>query len=741
MAQSRSTVTHEAADARFCQPFKIHLPRQLMTASEGPVDSLPIIMEANEIQRAEADMILLLGDVVIQQGKRTIHANAITYFPESQHADARGQVVLYTVAGDELRAESLNVQLETRRVVADTISIRIADTRSPPRDQPIPLTGDRGNGSTEKTVNQRARVMGDRLEMQGRDKMVLTNASMTTCPEGNQDVVFQASKLELDHATGIGTASGMRVQLKGIPVFYFPRLSFPINEARKTGFLSPSIGHEGSSGVVFEWPFYLNLAPAMDATVTPRFLSQRGGQVWGEFRYLGRQSSGMVQTEYLPSDNQSGGRDRYALNFDHSQAFGEHWQWGIDLQDVSDLEYIRDFSSDLDTRASSLITRRSRLEGYGHWLDFHIQLRAQESVNRRIYTSQTPYRTLPEVGLRLRPRRFGIFQGGGAVRWTRFDHQDDRLVRGVRTLIRPYLSIPLQRPYGSLEPRVSLQSVHYRLDNAPDHSLAESIPIFSLDGKLVFERLFDRGGKTYYQTLEPRLYYLNIPERSAQSTFPDFDTQEIQPRRYDHFFREGRFLGGDRVGDTEHVAVGLTSRVMDQDTGIQRLKLNLGQIFYLKDRHIRLNASEGPMTGRRSDVMANMTAMFHQHWSVDGFALWGMESGHLDRYWLSVDYRPGWRRKATLAFSEGDESRKLMQLELSVPWGPRWQMDLNTAYSVEENEFRFSTIGMSHHGCCWAMRLEYRHFPDEGGGHRDQVRMTLQLDGLGKMRSPLGSGV
>ena len=762
LAQSSADEPVEFADFSVCQPGQIDVPRILRDAKGGNSGDQATTIEADNIETTDGVEAILRGNALIQQGRRAVYADTITYNRETYLGTAEGNVVFYTAAGDEIRAGSMELEVDTFIGEAQDISVRMVDTdpnlvtrkhREFEEDYTLfaPLTRvvERGEApestrnsdnpdkeGEEKKYYQRARATSKSMQFEGSGFEVLQDAVLTTCPDGNDDVTLSAKEVELDHLTGIGTAKSMTVRLKSVPIFYFPQVSFPITDERKTGFLFPAIGEEEESGFMLEIPYYINIAPQMDATVAPRIMTERGVQLYTEFRYIGEDTDGALRAEYLPSDEVFG-EDRHAISFGHKQDFADDWRAVVDLQDVSDSSYLRDFSSNVDIVSSSYVTQRAQVGHLGEYLNFSTRVQNQDSVNDEIPDAALPYDILPEVILNLRPQEFGLFEGGIQGNLTQFEHEDSARVTGTRTRVLPYISMPLKEIYGSLEPRVSVHNIGYSLDNAEEESPSASIPVFSVDGELVFERLYQWNDKPFFQTLEPRLFYVNIPEEEEQNAFPIFDSSETQVNSYGSFFRENRFFGSDRVGDTEQVTLGLTSRVVDDDSGNQRMKLSLGQIYYLQDRNIRLLPGQEPLTNSRSDFITELTGNINQDWSVTAFTLWGEQSNEFDVIQFSADYYHSRRRNASVVYTENYDFDRQVNLDFSAPLGPRWQLDVDTAYSLEDSEIRSSALGIRYDGCCWATRITAQRYLDGTGEFKDRFLMTLELDDLGRIRSSL----
>ena len=745
------------ADIMVCMPGLVDVPAELRNADSLNVDEQPTEIQADDIEATADNKVTLQGNAQIVQGNRGVYADRIEYDQQAYQARATGDVKMYTQNGDEISAESMNIEVDTFIGDAEMVSIKIVDTApeflqrrtdkfeedysvfAPIKNKvEVAETSKDSDDSEEKKYYQRARARAETMQFEGQDFEVMQNAVMTTCPDGNEDVTLTAKELELDHATGIGTAKNMVVRLKNVPIFYFPTVSFPINDERKTGFLFPSIGEEEDSGVILEIPYYINIAPQADATITPRVLTERGLQLYSELRYIAKDTKGAVKAEFLPSDDAFDQEDRYAFGFDHVQTFSNNLRLEIDLQDVSDSQYLRDFANNVDIVASSYVPQRAKLSHNGQYTNFSARVQKNQSVNDQIGPESLPYEILPEIKFAIKPQSFGLLEAGLKTEITEFDAEDSTRVVGNRRRIEPHVSVPLEKIYGYIEPKATLHNISYSLDNAEaDDSPSASIPVFSLDSKLIFERLFSRGDTPYYQTLEPRLFYVNIPEETDQNAFPIFDTGESSFNSFGQFFRENRFFGGDRVGDTEQISLGLTSRIVNDDTGLQRMKLSFGQIFYLDDRNIRRNPEDEPLTSNRSDFIAELTANINRDWSVTGFTRWDNEQDELGSVRLSADYFNSNRRNASIAYTESNNDVQQINIDFETPLGPVWQLDVETAYSLEESELRSSAFGVTYDGCCWAAKLGTQRYLDGSGEYKNRFLFTLELDDLGRIRSSL----
>ena len=748
----------EFAGAEICRPGLIKVPAELKAASGGA--GLPIHIEADSIETSADNTVILRGSAEVVQGARGVYAERIVYHRDTYRANATGGVVFYTAGGDEIRAEALDLEVDTFVGKGSDVRIKIADDDPFGREDEDYRVGDRrDDGQNDDKVYARARATARNVDFEGGDFQRLENVTMTTCAEGNDDVLLSAREIELDHAAGVGTAKSMTVKFKQIPIFYFPTATFPINDQRKTGFLFPSAGYDNESGVMAEAPYYINIAPQYDATVTPRVLSERGEQLLGEFRYLGENGRGTLRGEFLPEDDaykDADGKDadRYAFKYDHRHRFGDDWRATVDWQTLSDSDYLRDFASavadEVNVVASSYVAKKAELDYFGEALRFSARGLAYDSTNDAISRADRPYQTVPQLQLEVEPRKLGFFRGEVEAQYSNFRHDDKDEVNGTRLRVKPSISVPLEKSYGYIVPKASLQTIRYSLDDndpADDNAPAVKIPIYSIDGRLFFDRqITTGGGASYSQTLTPRLFYVSIPEKRGQNEFPDFDTSVGSNSSFAHFFRENRFFGGDRVGDTEQISVGVTSRIIDNATGRQRFKLSLGQIFYLKDRKIGLPPAESeplaePETENASGLLGEVTAAVSENWDVTGFARWHDRRDKLGAFRLSADYHRDKRRNASVDYTYNDaesaQTSDQINLAFQTPLGPRWQLQGSGAYSLEEDEVQSAGIGLSYDGCCWAARVASQRYLDGEGKQKSRLIFTFELDDLGRIRSRL----
>ncbi|WP_455198636.1 LPS-assembly protein LptD, partial [Kaarinaea lacus] len=421
----------------------------------------------------------------------------------------------------------------------------------------------------------------------------LEGVFFTSCDEGNEDWVLRASSLKLDTENNEGIARHARINFMHIPIFYFPYLSFPL-EGRKTGFLVPSIGDSNHSGTEITIPYYWNIAPHRDATLRPRIMSRRGTLLEGEFRYLNPRNAGEIDLEYI-KDDQVFGEDRSAVSFHHQGRPFTGWHTQVNYRSISDEDYLDDFSSELAKSSATHLDRQASIDYRGDYLRASLLVQAYQTVDEDIPDTARPYERLPQLRLGLREQ-----QGPGGLvvgldsELVQFNRKQG--VIGRRLDIQPHVGWPLREAGAYFLPRLSYRYTRYQLersDSGFDDSPSRSLPLFSVDSGLVMERELTGWGKAVSQTLEPRLFYLNVPYRDQDNLIVDevgtdsvFDTS-LPLFSMEQLFRENRFTGGDRVGDANQLTAALGTRFLDA-SGRELFAASVGRIFYFRDREVTL---------------------------------------------------------------------------------------------------------------------------------------------------------
>lgn len=649
---------------------------------EPQLPDLPTHVRADEVDAVQDGRNEFRGHVEMTQGQNRLRADQVTYDSQTDITQARGNVVLDNDTGDSYRTQYLEMHGETRR-------------------------GHATAGSYTLSSND-ARGEMQRVDFLDRDHARLTQMTYTTCAPGQDDWVLIAPEVEIDNVEEMATVRNARVEFKGVPIYYLPRGSFSISDKRKSGFLTPSFGYASQNGVDVAAPYYFNLAPNYDATVTPHVMGLRGLQLQNEFRYLTRRSEGKVDVDFLPGDQlrdrdrvtgEPLNKDRYAGKYTHNHTFNPLWTGNVDVRGVSDKDYLNDFGNNLNTTSTTHLPQNAEVNYRGSIWNFAARLSDYQTVDKTIALSDRPYARLPQLVLSANTPT--VSEQAQYQLGSEFVHfRRDVGVVGTRINLIPAVSYPLLRSYGFLTPKVGVRHIGYDLSGTSDASPSVSAGFFSLDGGLFFDRDFAWGGLDYTQTLEPRIYYLYVP-RKDQDHLPNFDSG-VPELSFPNLFRDQRLDGGDRIGDANQVTLALTSRVLDAEDGVERLRGSIGRIYYFADR--RVNIPADTLTPSTSDIVVEAAARLRRNWFINGTAQLDTANSRTQKSNLYLQYNPA--RNKIVNFGQRYSRLDLHQRDVSVEWPlvARWSIRARALDSIRDSRNLESYVGLQYQSCCWAFR-------------------------------------
>ena len=650
----------------------------------------------------------LSGNAILRYGDQKLQANDITFRQEIGEVEASDGIRL---TGPDLvvTGESALLQTELERGTLTEISYRL------PR--------------------QHARGGARLLSIEGAYRQRLEEAFYTTCPEGNRDWVLSAREVELDQTEGTGVARGARVTFKKVPILYTPYISFPLNDQRKTGLLIPKVGTTEETGVDVSLPWYWNIAPNRDATITPRLMTDRGVMLGGEFRYLTSSSMSNVGAEYLSSDDKFGGQDRYLVSLRHRGNPTARLETSITASDVSDTEYFGDLGNDLVQTSQTSLERTARATYHGQNWKLGMVVQDFQNLDTTLASADRPYRQLPQIIFDYTPARrvLGI-RATAQAEVNYFTHSDSSVVKGTRLDVHPRFSLPLRRAGWYVEPSVGVRHTAYALENtAPgaDSDPDRTTPVASLDAGSFFERSGRWGNKPYIQTLEPRLFYLYVPEKDQQN-LPVFDTGNYD-FNYWTLFRENRFNGPDRMGDANQLALALTTRFLNPASGQQLLSISLGSLLYFRDRTVTL-PGETIDQDDSSDLIGELDLALTRHWSARAEILWNADDSHTERNNYRLQYRRGPRQLINLGYRYRDNIQEQVDLSFLWPLSRSWHAVGRWYFDIDSNETIETLAGLGYESCCWGLQLLGRSYINkEDSSRTTAIFLQLELKGLGKL--------
>jgi LPS-assembly protein len=574
-----------------------------------------------------------------------------------------------------------------------------------------------------------ARGSAEDIRISSDSRVSLANMLFTTCPPDNVAWELSAREAELDVNEGVGRARGVKLDFKGVPILYVPYFSFPINDDRKSGFLTPDISRRDRTGFDLTVPYYLNLAPNYDLTLEPRYMSERGVQVRSDFRYLLPNSRGEFGFEFLPDDDETQTTRRYA-NLRHESLFGSREQIELiaGIEEASDDNYFDDLGSSLAVTSQTHLNRFVDISYYAPRWSLLTRFQNYQTIDPVLTDIERPYERVPQIVFDGRWRgRFVTFQSDTEL--VNFDRNVG--TTGWRLDSTQEISLRFGGPGKFLIPAVALRQTNYWIDDAApgeDDTLTRGLPIASLDMGLVFERETTGGQRDWVQTLEPRLLYVRVPFED-QSNLPVFDT--ILPDfNLVQLFRKYQFVGPDRIADTDQLSFGVTTRLIDAANGRERLTATLGQTRYLNPQLVTL-PDMLPTDTDASDYVAEVAIGVRDSWALDIGYQWNSETSSTARTETRLEFRPQEDR----LFGVGYRYRRgaLEQGDVSLVWpvAQRWRIIGRYSYSFLDKERLEDFIGWEYEACCWRLRMVNRNYVSRRTGETDSsVSIQLELKGL-----------
>lgn len=624
----------------------------------------------------------------------------------------------------------------------------------------------------------------------------LEQATLTFCEPGKNDWDIATSKLHIDQNKQMGSAWHTRLRVAEVPVFYFPYYYFPIGDQRMTGFLDPSLSFTGSlQAKDIQLPFYWNIAPNYDATITPHYVRDRGVAFENQFRHKTRLLGDGEFNYHILSSDETTDEKRWLINYKQEDKLAYGWQHRWEYNQVSDDEYINDLSPTDSTDRTTHLPRRGEI--LWDMDDWHFDITAEtfQTIDPTIALASRPYGRLPQLSLSYQPQVYNRLQFQQQIQASRFSRNDEARIagnlnqltgfnalNGDRLLSDTSIAYPMEWPFGFVKPEVEYRARSYTLrdadtalladPNAPKTNVTISSPRYSLDAGLYFDREFDWFESEYTQTLEPRVYWVNSPLVEGQNDIPNFDSGELTVNHSSLFFGD-RFTGGDRLADLNQVTVGLTSRFIRED-GLEQFSLSVGQIFYNDDRIVQLDrqAVSAPLPTRdtynRSGLIVEAEWNPNDRWSTMATVEWDEYKHFARQQRFGIRYENQYNQMFNLARNtvkkyddlKDEVSVDTDQADAGFFWSvsDRWAFYARTLVDLRDykeadpilgtaaearplSSMLESLAGLEYQTCCWRFQLSYRETSDiqrdtsqEHTTKKDYgVLFSIQLKGFGNI--------
>ncbi|MFO1387049.1 MAG: LPS assembly protein LptD, partial [Chitinivorax sp.] len=529
-----------------------------------------------------------------------------------------------------------------------------------------------------------------------------------------------------DFTRNVGVAKHSTVDFLGVPIAYSPWMDFSLDGSRKSGLLPPTFGSTSNSGVELTLPFYWNIAPNYDWEIAPRMMSKRGVAFNNLFRYLQPGAGGEIRAEWLPSDRITD-TNRYTGELKHTQVFSPNWSGTLQLQKVSDDNYFTDLSNRVSSTSLVNLPRIGTLTYAQPDWSLTGRVERYQTLQDPLAPVVAPYFREPQLlfnGHKLGP---GDSEMAMVGEYVSFGHPT--LVNGKRSMLYPNVALPLQTTYAYITPKVGYSYTHYDMAANPATSAdkttySRGLPIVSVDSSLFLERDDSWFGNAFTQTLEPRLYYLYIPYRD-QSMLPNFDSSEMD-LNFAQLFSENQFAGYDRINNANQVTAALTSRILENASGRERLRFSLGQRYYFADQKVTLN---NPVRkSNSSDLLLGLGGQLSNSVSLDGNWQYNQSDANSERFNVDLRYRPELGKALNLSYRF--ERQMYRQVDVSGQWPlfRNWWGVGRMAYSLSDRKTLEALAGLEYNAGCWMVRMGGQRFVTDvdkmSSGYLIQLELT-----------------
>ncbi len=681
-----------------------------------------VTARAEEISGRPERELNLKGDVELIRAETRMTADVACFKQVEDEVTASGNVKMWRF-GDRYQGDELQLNLTTGKGWVLNPSYRM------------------------EANNAQGRAT--RMDFLSEEEAFITDGTYSTCEGPNPDWYLKSSTLRLDQGRDVGVAGKTVVYFKDVPILGAPAMSFSLSGARRSGWLPPTIGFGSKGRAEAMVPYYFNIAPNRDLTVYPRLMLERGLQMGATGRYLGETGAGSYQgqthLELLIKDRVTK-TNRWYVDSQHGQALASNWTYGWNVRGASDDEYPSDFSKSVSNTAERQLLRELRTDYYSQYWTLSARLQSYQilqdpaAIKDKSLTVIRPYDRLPEVLFHAGRYDVNGFDWAVDAQVTRFSHPT--FDSGNRAVLVPQVSYPIVRPGYFVTPKLQLHASAYSLDRSATgadpsvaqrvNSVTRTLPTFSVDSGLVFERAAKLLGRSMTQTLEPRLFYVYTPYKD-QSAIPNFDTAESS-FNFAQLFNENRFIGSDRVSDANQVTTALVSRFVEAN-GAERLRLALGQRFYLSDQRVQLTSSS-PVSESRSDVLLAATGRISETWSFDSAIEYNANASSVVTSNYGAQWRPAPMKVVNAEYRFLRDTFKNIDVSTQWPLSRRWYGVGRVSYSLRDHKVLESLLGLEYKADCWVFRIGAQRFVTTALNTSTPFFFQLELNGLSK----LGSG-
>lgn len=680
-------------------PLQLRLERELVVVDPAAGERPALFARAQQMEGSVGERIVLKGDAEVRRVGSVLRGDTITYTQATDEVNVVGNARLFR-DGTVFTGPRLDFKIDAQTGAMPDVEFSYA-----------PRQG-RGEASLiEFLGNQRARI---------------SEARFTTCAPGDEAWWIQAERIVIDNFDESVDARSARLYFKGVPIFASPFLGFPLGDRRRSGVLTPSFGLSSTLGTDVRVPIYWNIAPNRDYTITPRLMSKRGVLLENEFRYLEPSFRGTITYHVIPRDRRFGeSRDFVSTQHDYTSPSG--FGAGINYNRVSDDNFFVDFANTIVGTSQKVLPQDAYLSYSQPYWSSALRVTKNQTLQDPLAPISKPYERVPQATLNGYIADWRGFEAGLIADGTRFDHPT--METGNRYYTDARISYPVLAPGWFVVPKARMSFTQYELDrqHRSQNHATRTLPILSLDTGLVFDRDIRWFGRSAQQTLEPRLFYTYIPYRD-QSNLPNFDSA-LAELNYAQLFSENIYSGYDRIAEANQLTFALTTRVIDAETGAERLRAAIGQRYYFSPQRVTL-PGETPRTGKSTDVLAAVSAQLGLSWATDFALQYSAERGEVARAAIGARWQP--RRASAISAYYRYRVDDISQIDIAGQWpiARRWYAVGRYNYSLKDRRPIDVVAGFEYQQDCWLLRFAAQRFATATQTTTTNVFIQLELHGL-----------
>lgn len=716
--------SHQGLAADLASQCMLGVPSYDRPLVKGDTNDLPVTINADNAKGNYPDDAVFTGNVDIMQGNSRLQADEV-----------------------QLHQKQAEGQPEPVRTVDALGNVHYDDNQ-------VILKGPKGwaNLNTKDTnvwegdyqmVGRQGRGKADLMKQRGENRYtILENGSFTSCLPGSDTWSVVGSEVIHDREEQVAEIWNARFKVGPVPIFYSPYLQLPVGDKRRSGFLIPNAKYTTKNYFEFYLPYYWNIAPNMDATITPHYMHRRGNIMWeNEFRYLTQAGEGVMELDYLPSDKvyeddhpKEGDKHRWLFYWQHSGVMDQVWRFNVDYTKVSDSSYFNDFDSKYGSSTDGYATQKFSVGYAVQNFDATVSTKQFQVFNDQNTSS---YSAEPQLDVNYYHNDLGPFDTRIYGQAVHFVNTKDNMPEATRVHLEPTINLPLSNRWGSLNTEAKLMATHYQQTNLDSYNsdpnnknkLEDSVnrvmPQFKVDGKLIFERDMAMLAPGYTQTLEPRVQYLYVPYRD-QSGIYNYDSSLLQSD-YNGLFRDRTYGGLDRIASANQITTGVTTRIYD-DAAVERFNVSVGQIYYFTESR----TGDDNIKWENDDKTGSLVWAGDTYWRIS--ERWGLRSGvqydtRLDSVATSsssLEYRRDQDRlvqlnyryaspeyiQATLPsyYSTAEQYKNgINQVGAVASWpiADRWSIVGAYYFDTNSSKPADQMLGLQYNSCCYAIRVGY----------------------------------